>query len=123
MAWDSSKVIKRNDAGDPVPQMWDDVAQDWVVYEGNVQLTGSKEEQASAQATETAATVENYNRHASATEIGVYVESGDVRVRSDGDPATATTGVPLGEGFFEFFTVAEISVYFVTNATITVVSR
>ena len=90
---------------------------------GDVQLTGSKEEQASAQATETAATVENYNRHASAMEIGVYVESGDVRVRSDGDPATATTGVPLGEGFFEFFTVAEISVYFVTNATITVVSR
>ncbi len=88
-----------------------------------VQLTGSKAEESSAQETENAAAVETYNRAAGASEIGVYVEEGFVRIRTDGDPATATTGVPLGEGFYEFFTVAAISVYFVENSVITVVSR
>ena len=49
MAWDSSKAILRNDAGDPVPQIWDDVAQAWVVYEGEVQLTGSNAVNAAVQ--------------------------------------------------------------------------
>ncbi len=88
-----------------------------------VQLTGSKAEEASAQETETATTVETYTRAAGATEIGVFVESGFVRVRTDGDPATPTTGVPLGEGFFEYYAVATISVYFVQESTITVVSK
>ncbi len=89
----------------------------------DTQLTGSKAEEESGQHTENAAAVVSYNRHASATEIGVYVEGGSVRVRTDGTAATATTGVPLGEGFYEFFVVAAISVYFVANSTITVVSR
>ena len=41
MAWDSTKNIKRTDAGDPIPQIWDDTAQEFIVYEGEVQLTGS----------------------------------------------------------------------------------
>ena len=49
MAWDSSIAILRNDAGDPVPQIWDDVAQAWVVYEGEVQLTGSNAVNAAVQ--------------------------------------------------------------------------
>ncbi len=89
----------------------------------NAKVTGSRAEQVSTQETETATSVETYTRHVDASEIGVYVEEGFVRVRTDGTAATATTGVPLGEGFFEFFAVATISVYYVENSTIAVVSR
>lgn len=87
------------------------------------QVTGSKAEVASTQETEVADVVETYTRAAGASEIGVYVESGSVRIRTDGDPATATTGVPLSEGFYEYFALASISVYYVEDSTITVVSR
>lgn len=86
-------------------------------------LTGSIAELASAQDTQIATTVQAYNRAAGAVEIGVYVESGAVRVRTDGDPATATTGIPMGGGYFEFWAAAALSVYFVSDSTITVVSK
>ena len=41
MAWDNTKLILRNTTGEPVPQVWDDTAQAFVVYEGTVQVTGS----------------------------------------------------------------------------------
>lgn len=88
-----------------------------------IELTGSNAELASVQDAQAATTVQAYNRAADAAEIGVYVESGEVRVRTDGIAATATTGIPLSEGFYEFYKVAAISVYFVENSTITVVSR
>ena len=53
----------------------------------------------------------------------VYVESGFVRVRTDGEAATATTGQPIGPGFGESWAVESISVYYVVDSTITVVSR
>lgn len=34
MGWDSSKSILRNDDGDPIPQVWDEENQQWIVYEG-----------------------------------------------------------------------------------------
>ncbi len=39
MAWDPTKDILRNNKGEPVPQVWDDVAQTFVVYEGVAKLT------------------------------------------------------------------------------------
>ena len=95
----------------------------WVLKADNVKVTGSKAEQASAQDTQVATTVVAYARAAGATEIGIFVESGSVRIRTDGTAATATTGVPLGDGFVEFFAVASVSVYYVENSIITVVSR
>ena len=38
MAFDPTKNILRTNAGDPVPQIWDDTAQAFVVYEGTVEV-------------------------------------------------------------------------------------
>ncbi len=95
----------------------------WQPADEGVQAAGKKREIASSQETEVATSSEIYARAAGASDIGVYVESGSVRVRTDGLQATATTGIPLGEGFFEFWVVAAISVYYVADSTITVVSR
>lgn len=88
-----------------------------------VQLSGSLAEKASAQHTEVATTVKTYSRAAEASRIEVYVESGRVRIRTDGEPCTAITGEPLGEGFGAAWTAPSISVLFVDDAVITVVSR
>lgn len=86
-------------------------------------VIGSVAEKASAKHTQVITTVSTYNRAALATQIEVYVESGSVRVRTDGVAATATTGEPLTEGFMGAWAVASISVYYVEQSTITVVSR
>ena len=38
MAWDNTKLILRNTTGEPVPQVWDDDAQAFVIYEGTVEV-------------------------------------------------------------------------------------
>jgi len=88
-----------------------------------VALSGSNAEVASAQDTQVATTVKTYTRAAGAANIEVYVESGGVRVRTDGQACTATTGQPLGAGFNAIFNVASISIYYVAGSTVTVVSR
>jgi hypothetical protein len=87
------------------------------------QLSGSLVEKASAQHTEVATTVKTYTRAAGASRMDVFVESGRVRIRTDGEPCTAITGEPLGEGFGAAWTAPSISVLFVDDAVITVVSR
>jgi hypothetical protein len=84
---------------------------------------GSNAEKASAQDTQVATTAETYTRAVGATQIEVYVESGNVRVRTDGEACTATTGEPLAAGFYGKWSVASISLYYVAASTVTVVSR
>ena len=80
-------------------------------------------EKASAQHSESATTVKTCTRAAGASRIEVYVETGRVRIRTDGQPCTAVTGEPLGEGFGAAWAAPSISVLFIDDATITVVSR
>jgi len=86
-------------------------------------LSGSKAEIASAQDSNLATVVEAYTRAVGATQMEVYVESGSIRVRTDGVACTATTGEPLGAGFYGKWAVASISIYNVAASTYTVVSR
>jgi len=44
MTFDPTQDIIRTNSGDPIPQIWDDSAQQFVPYEGKVELNGSKEE-------------------------------------------------------------------------------
>jgi hypothetical protein len=88
-----------------------------------VQLSGNIAELSSAQHSESATTVKTYARAAGAARIEVYVESGRVRIRTDGQPCTAVTGEPLGEGFGAAWAVPSISLLFVDDSVITVVSR
>jgi len=92
---------------------------------GSLQVTqsGNIAELSSAQHTEPATTVKTYTRAAGASRIEVYVETGRVRIRTDGQPCTAVTGEPLGEGFGAAWAAPSISVLFVSDAVITVVSR
>ena len=90
---------------------------------GEVTLSGTIAELSSAQHSESATTVKTYTRAAGATRIEVYVESGRVRIRTDGQPCTSVTGEPLGEGFGAAWAAPSISVLFVSDAVITVVSR
>jgi hypothetical protein len=86
-------------------------------------------ELASAQYSVSAAAVDTRNRHASGSVIEIHVESGSVRVRTDGTAATATTGEPLAAISGVSVAVAawrgpaSISVYAVTDAVYTIVSR
>jgi hypothetical protein len=87
------------------------------------QLSGNIAELSSAQHTEPATTVKTYTRSAGASRIEVYVETGRVRIRTDGEPCTAVTGEPLGEGFGAAWAVPSISVLFIDDSAVTVVSR
>jgi len=88
-----------------------------------VQLTGNLPEKSSAQYAELATTIKTYNRAAGATHMELYVESGYIRIRTDGEPCTAVTGEPVGEGYGAAWAVPSISVLYVSDAVITVVSR
>ena len=91
--------------------------------EARVELTGSNAEVVSAQDAQVSTIAQTYIRAVDATQIEVYVESGYVRVRTDGEAATPTTGEPFGPGYGGAWTVNSISVYYVADSTITVVSR
>lgn len=100
----------------------DGTAKGEVTLSGNL-VSGNIAELSSAQHSESATTVKTYTRAAGAARIEVYVESGRVRIRTDGQPCTAVTGEPLGEGFGAAWAAPSISVLFVSDAVITVVSR
>lgn len=88
-----------------------------------VTLTGSSPEVSSDQDTQVATTVQTYNRPAGASQIELYVETGYVRVRTDGQPCTGTTGEPIAAGFGSAWRAESISVYYIQESVITVVSR
>jgi hypothetical protein len=88
-----------------------------------VTLSGSKPEQASAQDTQVATTAVTYTKAVGATQMEVYCETGYVRVRTDGQPCTGTTGEPIAAGFGSGWVVDSISVYYIQESVITVVSR
>jgi hypothetical protein len=90
---------------------------------GSLELTGSKAEIASAQDTQAATTVQTYTRAEGASQIELYVETGYVRVRTDGQPCTSMTGEPIAAGFGSAWQAPSISVYYIQESVITVVSR
>ena len=89
----------------------------------NMQLSGSKVEQASAQDTQVATTAKTYTKAAGASQIEVYCETGYVRVRTDGEACTSATGEPIAAGFGAGWQADSISVYYIQESVITVVSR
>lgn len=91
--------------------------------EVNATLTGSKPEQFSLQDTQIATTEKTYNSAEGSNLIELYVESGYVRVRTDGQPCTSTTGEPIAAGFASGWNADSISVFFVQESIVTVVSR
>lgn len=86
-------------------------------------LAGNSAEVVSVQHAELAGTTVTYSLADGASKIELCLESAYVRIRTDGQPATATTGEPLGEGFGASWAVDSISVYCVENSVFTVVSR
>ena len=96
-----------------------------VSINGNIatRLAGNSAEVSSSQHAELAGTTATYELVEGASKLEVYLESGYIRIRTDGQPATATTGEPLGEGFGASWAVGSISIYFVEDAVLTVVSR
>jgi hypothetical protein len=88
-----------------------------------ISLSGSKAEQASAQDTQVATTAKTYTKAAGATQMEVYCETGYIRVRTDGEACTSTTGEPIAAGFGSGWQVDSISVYYIQESVITVVSR
>jgi hypothetical protein len=88
-----------------------------------VTLSGSKAEVASAQDTQIATTAVTYTKSAGASQIEVYVESGYIRVRTDGEACTSTTGEPIAAGFGSAWQVDSISIFYVQESIVTVVSR
>ena len=89
----------------------------------DVSQKGSKGEISSEQENNLAETEKTYAKATGANEIEVYIESGYARIRTDGNQATATTGEPLGEGIMASYAVDSISIYFVSDTTLTVVNR
>ena len=88
------------------------------------QLIASKDpEISSVQDTQVATTAKTYTKTATANHMEVFVERGSVRVRTDGQSATAITGEPVDQGFVEAWNVDALSVYYETDAVITVVCR
>jgi len=90
---------------------------------GSMKLTGSKAEVASAQDANVVGTVETYNRTEGATQLEVYCETGYIRVRTDGQPCTGTTGEPIAAGFGACWDVESVSIYYIQESIVTVVSR
>ena len=99
------------------------VGKDAFPVEGTMQLSGSIPEQASEQDTQVATTVKTYTKPAGASQMEVYCETGYVRVRTDGEVCTGTTGEPIAAGFGAGWLVDSISVYYIQESVITVVSR
>ena len=87
-------------------------------------VTVSKDpEVSSLQYTDTAGGITNHILSDTDKFIEVYVELGTVRVRTDGELATATTGEPLAQGYYDAWSTS-LSVYAVTPTAIyTVIHR
>ena len=116
-------------SGVKLPALFDPVNKVWVPATGDsngaqlVTLSGSKVEQASAQDTQVATTAKTYTKAAGASQLEVYVESGYIRVRTDGQPCTSTTGEPIAAGFGAAWRADSISIFYVQESIVTVVSR
>ena len=112
--WDTSELFTLSPTG-------------WVEkigqVKGEMSLSGSKAEQASAQDTQVATTAKTYTKAAGASQMEVYCETGYIRVRTDGEACTSTTGEPIAAGFGSGWQVDSISVYYIQESVITVVSR
>ena len=91
--------------------------------DAGITLSGSNAEIASAQDTQIATTAKEYLKAGGASQIEVYVESGYIRVRTDGQPCTSTTGEPIAAGFGAAWRAASISIFYVQESIVTVVSR
>lgn len=91
--------------------------------DAGMQLSGSNAEKESAQDTQLATTAKTYPKANGASRIEVYCESGYIRVRTDGQPCTSTTGEPIAAGFAAAWNAESISVFYVQESIITVVSR
>ena len=55
--------------------------------------------------------------------IQLFVEEGEVRVRTDGKDCTFGTGQPMGEGYSNSWNASSISVKAIEDSVITVVYR
>ena len=95
----------------------------WSVESLREILNGAGKEIFSVQETKLAEAVTTYTRKSGASRIEIYVESGSIRVRTDGSAATISTGEPMAAGVGGAFTVKTLSVYTVANAVYTVVHR
>lgn len=95
----------------------------YLVEPGDMRLTGSTVEVDSFQDTNVATTVEEYTKVAGATKIEIHCESGAIRTLSSGDACTATTGTPVPAGDAVAYNEDSVSVYFVQESIVTVVSR
>lgn len=88
-----------------------------------VQQTGSNAELSSSKQNADAETVETYNLAEGAKQIEIFVESGSIRIRTDGNLATAESGEPLESGWAAGWAAESVSVYYVEDSVITVVIR
>ena len=88
-----------------------------------VEIQACKPEVSSSQDSQIATTAKTYARTEGASQIEVYVESGYARVRTDGQPCTSTTGEPIASGFGSAWKTGSISIFYVQESIVTVVSR
>lgn len=86
-------------------------------------LWGAGKEVFSVQETKLAEAVTTYTRKSGADRIQIFVESGSIRVRTDGSACTSSTGEPMAAGVGASFLVKTLSVYAVANSVYTVVHR
>lgn len=77
---------------------------------GTVRTAGRPAGTGYAQSTLGTATAQTIRRAPAKTGIWLQVETGEVRIRTDGADATATTGEIIGAGFAERFDVPSLSV-------------
>ncbi len=88
-----------------------------------MQFVCSSVEQTSQQFTKDPTEVTTHNLPEGATQLELYVESGYVRVRTDGEACTSDTGEPIAPGFGAGWMAPSISVFPVQESVYTVVSR
>ncbi len=121
-AWKDAEIL-RNNAGDPIPQVWDEGLGEFVPAEERVRLGGVKAEIESEQFTRDPTDVTTHDLPEGATQLEIYCESGYIRVCTNGDDCTATTGEPIAPGFGAGWSVPSVSVFPVQESVYTVVSR
>ena len=98
MAWDNTKLILRNTTGEPVPQVWDDTAQAFVVYEGAVQLTGSNAANYESVTVADSAIGLTSGTYGTNVYALITCETAQIRFRIDGTNPTASEGHILNPG-------------------------
>lgn len=125
MAFDPTKDILRNNKGEPVPQVWDDVAQTFVVYEGVAKLVSSIETVNSApvvgRKTVTATAAEIFaggSVKASRRKLVVRNEDPVMRLRVGPSGMTQQNGFPVEPGAtveYQFDPAAAVAVFAISE--------